>query len=120
MSVRFTCRTPGRYLLNIVDVPDRARRMLFQQVTRFLDTEESVATPQDVPPRLTLKALEGLRMSRSRERILTTLEEMYREAFERAKETGDPAQMTALDFSYRREQLYFEILLDVRDAMEKR
>jgi hypothetical protein len=45
---------------------------------------------------------------------------MYREAFERAKETGDPAQMAALDFSYRREQLYFEILLDVRDAMEKR
>jgi len=28
--------------------------------------------------------------------------------------------MAALDFSYRREQLYFEILLDVRDAMEKR
>jgi 1,6-anhydro-N-acetylmuramate kinase len=32
----------------------------------------------------------------------------------------NPAQMAALDFSYRREQLYFEILLDVRDAMEKK
>jgi hypothetical protein len=28
--------------------------------------------------------------------------------------------MTALDFAYRREQLYFEILLDVRDALERR
>lgn len=59
-------------------------------------------------------------MSRSRERILNNLEEMYREAFERAKETGDPAQLASLDFAYRREQLYFEILLDVRDAMERR
>ena len=57
-------------------------------------------------------------MSRSRERILENLDEMYREAFERAKETQDPAQMATLDFAYRREQLYFEILLDVRDAIE--
>lgn len=28
--------------------------------------------------------------------------------------------MTTLDFAYRREQLYFEILLDVRDALERR
>ena len=94
--------------------------MLFQQVTRFLDTEENTATPHDVPPRLTFQALESLRMSRSRDRILNNLEEMYREAFERAKETGDPAQMATLDFAYRREQLYFEILLDVRDAIEKK
>lgn len=103
-----------------MDIPDRGRRFFFEQVTRFLDTEQSAATPHDVPPRLTPKALEGLRMSRSRERILTNLEEMYREAFERAKESGDPANMTQLDFAYRREQLYFEILLDVRDAIEKR
>jgi hypothetical protein len=45
---------------------------------------------------------------------------MYREAFERAKATGDPVQMATLDFAYRREQLYFEILLDVRDALERR
>jgi len=103
-----------------VDIPDRGRRFFFEQVTRFLDTEKSVETEHDVPPRLTTKALEGLRMSRSRERILNNLEEMYREAFERAKETGDPANMAQLDFAYRREQLYFEILLDVRDAIEKR
>lgn len=72
------------------------------------------------PPRLTPVALENLRMSRSRERILANLDDMYREAFERAKATEDEAGMKALDFSYRREQLYFEILLDVRDALERR
>lgn len=99
---------------------DSGRRHLFQQLTRFLDTEESVETPDDVPPRLTFRALEAIRMSRSRERILNNLEEMYREAFDRAKASEDPAQMAALDFAYRREQLYFEILLDVRDALESR
>jgi hypothetical protein len=59
-------------------------------------------------------------MSRSRSTILNNLDEMYREAFERAKATGDQSQMATLDFAYRREQLYFEILLDVRDALERR
>ena len=63
--------------------------------------------------------LEGL-MSRSRDVILQNLDEMYTEAFERAKESGDQSQMASLDFAYRREQLYFEILLDVRDAVERR
>ncbi len=72
------------------------------------------------PPRLTTSSIERTRMSRTRASILTNLEEMYREAFERAKVTEDPSQMTALDFAYRREQLYFEVLLDVRDALERR
>jgi len=59
-------------------------------------------------------------MSRPRDRILANLDEMYREAFERAKASGDQTQMATLDFAYRREQLYFEILLDVRDAVERR
>jgi len=59
-------------------------------------------------------------MSRTRTTILNNLDEMYREAFERAKATGDQTQMATLDFAYRREQLYFEILLDVRDALERR
>ncbi|HEU4629375.1 MAG TPA: hypothetical protein VFS08_06495 [Gemmatimonadaceae bacterium] len=59
-------------------------------------------------------------MPRSRAQILANLDEMYREAFERAKAQEDQGQMTALDFAYRREQLYFEILLDIRDAMEPR
>lgn len=72
------------------------------------------------PPRLTPTVLENIRMSRSRERILANIDEMYREAFERAKATGDDAQQASLDFAYRREQLYFEILLDMRDAIERR
>ncbi len=59
-------------------------------------------------------------MSRSRTSILGNLEEMYREAFDRAKESGDESQLPSLDFAYRREQLYFEILLDIRDAMERK
>jgi hypothetical protein len=65
-------------------------------------------------------SLESKSMSRTRSTILNNLDEMYREAFERAKAAGDQSQMATLDFAYRREQLYFEILLDVRDAIEKR
>lgn len=59
-------------------------------------------------------------MSRARDRIMANLDDMYREAFEAAKGTNDEAQMRSLDFAYRREQLYFEILLDIRDAMQRR
>ena len=90
-----------------------ARKFLF-------DNDEARADPNDVPPRLTPQALEKISMSRSRERILANIDDMYREAFERAKATGDSAQMATLDFAYRREQLYFEILLDVRDAIERK
>lgn len=88
------------------------------------DADEMAPAPHDAPPRLTSSALQQPRptpsMSRSRERILANLDEMYSEAFARAKESGDDAQMATLDFAYRREQLYFEILLDVRDAVERR
>ena len=59
-------------------------------------------------------------MSRTRSSILSNLETMYKEAFDRARTTEDQAQQVTLDFAYRREQLYFEILLDVRDAVERR
>ena len=87
----------------------------------FLDKPVSKAAEPERfdPPRLTADILEKTRMSRSRDRILGNLEEMYREAFDRAKTTGDEAQLASLDFAYRREQLYFEILLDVRDAIER-
>ncbi|MBW7933348.1 MAG: hypothetical protein H3C62_06970 [Gemmatimonadaceae bacterium] len=103
--------------------PFDARSQLIGVARRFL-LEGSSAPPAPAPstdlPRLTAAALEKHRMSRSRERILANLDDMYREAFERAKATEDEAGMKALDFSYRREQLYFEILLDVRDALERR
>ena len=94
---------------------ERARRYLLEQIEgdRQRRADES-------PPRLILSALEKLSMSRSRERIMDNLDEMYREAFDRAKQSQDDTQMATLDFAYRREQLYFEILLDVRDAIERR
>jgi hypothetical protein len=100
--------TPRRYLLGA------AKKLLLEQSTR------SPNDPADDFPRLTLRALERLRMSRTRERIMDNLDTMYREAFDRAKTTADDKQMAALDFAYRREQLYLEILLDIRDAVERR
>ena len=54
---------------------------------------------------------------RPRDRILANLESIYREAYERAKVTGDQVRMTDLDAAYQREQLLLEVLLDVRDAL---
>ncbi|CAN5663529.1 hypothetical protein BH23GEM1_BH23GEM1_02190 [soil metagenome] len=98
-----------------------ARKYIFdnKDPERFL--EDAVSGPHGAEvPRLTPNAIEKTRMPRSRDRILTNLEEMYREAFERARASGDDKQMATLDFAYRREQLYFEVLLDVRDALDAR
>ena len=104
-----------------MSVPDDARRHLLGAAKKYLlETPKRPAQAPFEPPRLTLAALEKIPMSRSRERILANLEEMYSEAFTRAKATDDETQMATLDFAYRREQLYFEILLDVRDAVERR
>jgi hypothetical protein len=102
--------------------PFSPRRLMMGAAKRLLlDTADRPRpAADDEPPRLTPRALERTKMSRSRERILANLDDMYREAFERAKALGDQAQMQSLDFAYRREQLYFEILLDIRDAMERR
>jgi hypothetical protein len=99
-----------------------SRRSLFNAAQRYLldPSEEQLDNAGGEPPRLTPQAIQKVSMSRSRERILANIDDMYREAFERAKAAGDDAQMATLDFAYRREQLYFEILLDVRDALERR
>ena len=99
-----------------------SRRNLINAAQRYLldPTDEQLDKAGSEPPRLTSQAIQKVSMSRSRERILANIDDMYREAFERAKAAGDDAQMATLDFAYRREQLYFEILLDVRDAMERR
>ena len=98
-----------------------SRRTLLNAAQRYLldPSEEQLEQAGGDPPRLTTHAIQKVSMSRSRERILANIDDMYREAFERAKAAGDEAQMATLDFAYRREQLYFEILLDVRDAVEK-
>ena len=105
-----------------MDNPFPSRRNLLNAAQRYLlePTEEQLVRAGAEPPRLTSQALKKDSMSRTRERILANLDDMYREAFERAKASGDDSQMASLDFAYRREQLYFEILLDVRDAIERR
>ena len=54
---------------------------------------------------------------RSRERILANLESIYREAYQRAGESKDQDRMAQLDWSYQREQLVLEVLMDIRDAL---
>ena len=104
------------------DEPLQSRRMMVSAAKRLLATrsDDRRHAPDDDFPRLTLSALEKIRMSRSRDRILSNLDDMYREAFDRAKASDDSTQMTTLDFAYRREQLYLEILLDIRDGVERR
>lgn len=56
-------------------------------------------------------------MSRPREQIFANLEALYRESFARASESGNQAEMQRLDFDFRRDQLYLESILDVRDLI---
>ena len=54
---------------------------------------------------------------RDRLKILGNLESLYREAFQRAEEGGDQAEMARMDFDFQRDQLYLEALLDVRELL---
>jgi hypothetical protein len=102
-------------------VSDASRRFLLEKARQLMMPERTRdPDPGDDFPRLTADAIQKTRMPRSRDRIMENLETMYREAFERAKATADEHQMATLDFAYRREQLYLEILLDIRDAADKR
>ncbi|HET9384325.1 MAG TPA: hypothetical protein VFO67_04195 [Gemmatimonadales bacterium] len=56
---------------------------------------------------------------RHRQQILDNLEAIYREAYDRAKKTGDERRMADLDAAYQREQLLLEVLLDIRDGLGK-
>ncbi len=54
---------------------------------------------------------------RDRQKILTNLEALYREAFGRAEESEDAKAMARLDFEFQRDQLRLEVLLDIRELM---
>lgn len=54
---------------------------------------------------------------RSRERVLQSLENVFREAFTTAEAAGDSERMDALDMEYQRDQLRLEVLLDIRDLL---
>ena len=54
---------------------------------------------------------------RSRDRVLQSLEKVYREAFQSAEGRSDKDEMARLDFEYQRDQLQLEVLLDVRELL---
>ena len=54
---------------------------------------------------------------RSRERVLASLERVYREAFGVADGQDDTDAMSNLDMQYQRDQLQLEVLLDIRDLL---
>jgi hypothetical protein len=54
---------------------------------------------------------------RTRDRVLQSLENVYRGAFAAAEEAADKAEMARLDLEYQREQIHLEILLDIRDLL---
>ncbi len=54
---------------------------------------------------------------RSRDRVLQSLEKVYRGAFTAAEEADDASTMARLDIEYQRDQLELELLLDIRDLL---
>ncbi len=54
---------------------------------------------------------------RSRDRVLQSLEKIYRSAFDAAEEAEDTETMARLDIGYQRDQLELELLLDIRDLL---
>ncbi|MBM4183452.1 MAG: hypothetical protein FJ207_04405 [Gemmatimonadetes bacterium] len=54
---------------------------------------------------------------RARDRVLQSLDNVYRGAFSAAEQAGDTEAMARLDLEYQREQLQLEVLLDIRDLL---
>jgi hypothetical protein len=54
---------------------------------------------------------------RERQRILSNLEDLYKEAFRKAEAGGREDEMARLDFGYQRDQLYMEVMLDLRELL---
>lgn len=54
---------------------------------------------------------------RQRDRVLQSLESVYRTAFDEARERNDADAMARLDLDYQRDQLHLEVLLDIRELL---
>ena len=54
---------------------------------------------------------------RDRERILSNLENLYRERFREADAQGDKEHQGQLDFEFQRDQLQLELLMDIRELL---
>ncbi|MBV9109299.1 MAG: hypothetical protein JO306_07830 [Gemmatimonadetes bacterium] len=59
----------------------------------------------------------GTAVPRPREHLSANLEAVYREHYARAQAAGDEREMARLDLDFRRDQLYLEAILDVRDLL---
>jgi len=57
---------------------------------------------------------------RSRDQILSNLENTYREQYQRAQTDSQPRRMEELDAGYQRDQLMLEVLLVLRDLLTVR
>jgi len=54
---------------------------------------------------------------RQRERLLQSLEGVFREAYRAAQAREDKEEMARLDFEYQRDQIHLEVLLDIRELL---
>jgi len=54
---------------------------------------------------------------RDRQKIIGNLEDLYREAFQRAEATGDSGAAAEVDFRFQRDQLFMEAFLDIRELL---
>lgn len=54
---------------------------------------------------------------RGRDRVIQSLENVYRGAFSAAEEAGDSDTMARLNLGYQRDQLQLELLLDIRELL---
>ena len=54
---------------------------------------------------------------RQRERLLQSLEGVFREAYSAAQARDDKEEMARLDFEYQRDQIHLEVLLDIRELL---
>lgn len=54
---------------------------------------------------------------RQRERLLQSLEGVFREAYRAAQAQDDKEEMARLDFEYQRDQIHLEVLLDIRELL---
>lgn len=56
---------------------------------------------------------------RDRERVLQSLENVYRSAFDEAKARDDRDAMVHLDLQFQRDQLQLEVLMDIRELLTR-
>lgn len=54
---------------------------------------------------------------RNREKVIQSLEGIYREAYAGAESASDESGKRELDFGFQRDQVFLEVLLDLRDAL---